>query len=541
MFSLSHRLAATLVILSSLALFASNAKGGERILVGGDLNNGNFNAPASENNIPFWMVPGWENIGTGDQNSVALRIDESYDGTHNAVIAGQAARTHGLDTGHTIQTGDIYSLSYVWRDSFQWVEEEDQIVVRLFTTSDDTITGERSHLVSMSSGISSLSRAYEYVNQPKVYMASTADAGKRLFVALDTFTATPNTTGFARMDNFKLSVEPYGVHLQKTETDEGPAWSVQWPAVPDRHYTLLRSTDLENWSPVRSHIPAEDRTVLGHATTMTENEDRAFYKVRREVNSGLVDPETPADAQPFLVTPTGDNWVLDFSDEFNGTEVDLTKWQIDDSPRSRDPRWSRGIHQWFWRPRNVSVADGHLILDVEKTNSNTMATGAISSRPGKYETTFGFFEVRVKIADTTKDTHTAFWLQGKNMGVVTGSGNNGAEVDVFESAWFGDFTKAVVHIDGYGADRRARTRQYDTPGLHDGFNVFGLHWTPNEMRIYYNGVHKVTYTGRWLPLVPEWLWLSNGASFGDIGTFQDEPIGWLTSSKWDYVRVWKSR
>lgn len=31
------------------------------------------------------------------------------------------------------------------------------------------------------------------------------------------------------------------------------------------------------------------------------------------------------------------------------------------------------------------------------------------------------------------------------------------------------------------------------------------------------------------------------ASIGDIGTFSEEPLGWLTSAKFDYVRAWKSR
>ena len=523
---------------SILAVFmlASSVAVADRLLVGGDLNNGNFNAGESDGNASFANTPGWVNIGTGDQAAVATRVDETYDGTRNAVLAQSPGRVHGLDTGHTIQAGDIYSLSYVWKDSYLWDSDRDQVVVRPFTTSDDTITGTRNLLVSMSSGVSTQEDTYEPVEQRNVYMAQPQDVGRRLFVAVDTY---PGEGGFARMDDFRLSVISYGTRIVRSAADEAD-WDLSWTAIPDRHYTLLHSTDLQQWEPVRKHVPAMEHTTLGESILADET-GLGFFKVRQEPDSGMIDPDTPADAQPFLDEPTGDDWVLDFSDEFNGTEVDTRKWWIEDSPRSRAARPDRGINRWFWRPQNVSVSGGHLVLDVTKVDDETMYCGSISSRFGLYETTYGYLEARVKIGDTTKDTHTAFWLQGKNMGVITGNANNGAEVDIFESAWFGNFTKSVVHIDGYGQYKQARTVQYSTPGLHDGFNVFGLHWTPNEMRIFYNGEHKVTYTGKWVPQVPEWLWLSNGASFGDIGTFQDEPRGWLTSAKFDYVRVWKSR
>lgn len=258
-------------------------------------------------------------------------------------------------------------------------------------------------------------------------------------------------------------------------------------------------------------------------------------------NSGsFVDPETPAGVQP----DSGQRgWVLVFSDEFNGTTLDTSKWHIDVSSRSRAARWDRGIHDWWWVEENVWLdGEGNLVLDVSKYDSNTMHCGSISS-DGIFEPLYGYMEARIQVADTTKDTHTAFWLQGPNMrnsDPADGTAHDGAEVDIFESAWFGDYTKSVVHIDGYDAEHRANTQQYDTPGLHSGYHTFGMEWTAEYLKIYYNGEHKVTYTGIWVPRVAEWLWLSVGASFGDIGTFTSEPVGWLTSAKVDYVRYWQN-
>ena len=251
----------------------------------------------------------------------------------------------------------------------------------------------------------------------------------------------------------------------------------------------------------------------------------------------VVDPETPGSTQP---ASGGVGWELVWTDEFNGTYLDMSKWQKLVSTKSRAARPAQGIGDWWWKSENAFVdGDGNLILEVIKHDHNTMYCGSVNTN-NLYEPTYGYFEARVEVADTSKGTHTAFWFQGDNMSNVDGTGNDGAEIDVFESAWFGDYTKSVVHIDGYGRDHQANTKQWSAPGIHTGYHTYGFEWTHDYMRIYYDGVLKTQYTGsQWIPRVSEYIWLSDGASFGDVGTFASEPIGWLTDAKVDYVRVWQ--
>lgn len=254
-----------------------------------------------------------------------------------------------------------------------------------------------------------------------------------------------------------------------------------------------------------------------------------------------VDVDTPEDALPENLN-TGSNWTLDFSDEFNGTSLDLSKWTAQKSTRSRTPRPSLGIADWWWKDENVSLNSGNLELKVEKHDANTMYCGSINSR-NKYESTYGYIEARIKIADVTKGTHTALWMQGNNMGNIDGTGMDGAEIDVFESAWLGDFTKSVVHIDGYDAKHQSNTKRFNTPGIHSGYHIWGLHWTPDFMKVYYDGKLMITYAAPlWIPQVKEYLWLSNGASFGfpaGSNNFINQPTGFLTNAYVDYIRVWK--
>jgi hypothetical protein len=135
---------------------------------------------------------------------------------------------------------------------------------------------------------------------------------------------------------------------------------------------------------------------------------------------------------------------------------------------------------------------------------------------------------------------------------VDNSATDGAEVDIFESAWNTNTTKAVVHFDGYGAFKKNHTIGYNTPNIHTGYHVFGLYWTSSSMDIYYDGVKVVsTSSGKpfpftvdpngypLVPQVPEWLWLSVGASFAD-GDFQSQAVGTLSDALVDYVRVYKA-
>lgn len=257
------------------------------------------------------------------------------------------------------------------------------------------------------------------------------------------------------------------------------------------------------------------------------------------VNAQFIDADTPPNALPFN-SQINSNWILHFSDEFNQDSLNLNRWSKLESPSSRAPRPDLGIDDWWWKAENVSLDSGYLVLDVVKEDANTMYCGAINSN-NKFETTYGYFEVRIKIAETAKGAHTAFWFQGDGMSQIDGTGNDGAEIDVFESAWLGDYTKSVIHIDGYGASHQADTRQYNTPGIHNNFHIWGVSWTTDSIKIYYDNNLKVVYANTmWIPQNNEYIYLSDGASFGLSGNyFISQPIGYLTSAYVDYIRVWK--
>lgn len=260
--------------------------------------------------------------------------------------------------------------------------------------------------------------------------------------------------------------------------------------------------------------------------------------------SPMIDPTTEPGVMPYqpFGNILGNDWELVFSDEFNGEEIDLKKWNIDESTKSRGPRQRLGINSWFWKPENVYQKDGDLVLEVHKAGTDVMTNGSINSS-NKFMTKFGYMECRVKIGDANKLTHTAFWLQGPNMGNVNETGADGAEIDIFESCHTYEQVQVNIHYDGYADAHRSQGWRYSTPGIHSDYQVWGLLWTDKYLKIYYNGILKHTFTDpKLIPLTHEFLWLSNGASFGeelpDDG-FKAFELGKLTETRFDYVRVWR--
>ncbi len=511
----------------------------QTVLVGGEILNGNFNNPAGSGNATFAAEPYWINIGTGNNSAVFLKDDEYFDGTRNAILAESAARIAGLDTGYIIQESDVFGLSYWWRDSFQWNDAADRIKVRLFVTDTDTITGMQSDLVILLSGVSTSDATYEFVEGKSVYAADAAVAGKTLFVALDTQSGDNIANGFARIDNFSLTVstERRAVIAPNAASN---TLHLGWTSLPGNYYSIEQGTNLVDWIAIETNLLAGSNQLA--QTLPMDSGPYSFFRITPEPPASFVDPATPRSAQPALAIPTGDTWVLDFSDEFNSFNSE--KWVKSVSTSTRSPRPDQGINDWWWKANHVAISNGTLALKISKKDSNTMWCGSIESR-NLYETTYGFMEARINCSPIEKGAHTAFWMQGHNQNNVDGSGADGCEVDIFESAYGNGGINAqdnecqsVLHWDGYGASKQQSTKSWNAEDVYTGYHTFALHWTPTYLDFYYDGLKQWTYTGVGIPQVAEWLWLSVGASFGD-GNFQTET--YPSYSFVDYVRVWKSK
>jgi len=169
-------------------------------LVGGDLRNGNFNAGGDGSVQTYAETPSWENIGTGTLSENFTNTSLSANGSRNAIIAESNARAAGLDTGHTLSTGEIFRVTFQWRDASNWNDSSDLVAITLFTTSNDRINGPRNNIQRLVSRTSVNNSAYQNENflfNPII----ASEKGRRLFIEVN---AAQTGNGFARLDDFKL-------------------------------------------------------------------------------------------------------------------------------------------------------------------------------------------------------------------------------------------------------------------------------------------------------------------------------------------------
>lgn len=213
-------------------------------------------------------------------------------------------------------------------------------------------------------------------------------------------------------------------------------------------------------------------------------------------------------------TPRGEKldyseWELAWSDEFDGAELDLTVWRsAGDGPR-------RG---GYWDIGESFVEDGNLILRTEYLEDGRFGagwySGAIETRELK-QFKYGYFECRC-ISPVGEGLWAAFWMFSHGVGTIDGTGRDGAEIDVFESPYYGftnplkrNATSSTIHFDGYEEAHKGITLgSYKVPNPYTQYNTFGVEWNEDECIFYINGVETDRITGDAVPQVEEWLMLS---------------------------------
>lgn len=201
-----------LLLFLSLVLFPAFSHNAlaDFVLVGGAINNGDFNADTSTiDQRKFSETPNWENLGTSSDPTFT-RTNKHFDGSRNAQLddaANNIAAVAATGSGGTyvMGLGDSYSVSYQWLDAFNWNDAADQVGVTLFSTDNNLISGNRTVLANSLSGFSTTNNTYEAVDQSAIYTAVAADVGKTLFVSFDGIDGGGSETGFARLDDFTFS------------------------------------------------------------------------------------------------------------------------------------------------------------------------------------------------------------------------------------------------------------------------------------------------------------------------------------------------
>lgn len=223
------------------------------------------------------------------------------------------------------------------------------------------------------------------------------------------------------------------------------------------------------------------------------------------------------------------DYSLFWSDEFEGSSLDLTKWNY---------RADGAVRNLGTVSRNNSALNGsgQLAIKVTKAADGKYYIGQVGTQ-GLFETTYGYFECRAKM-NTSLGPHVAFWLQSPGYGGLTNPAVDGTEIDIFEFHRKNPVTVFHnLHWNGYGDQHQTLGRTYNYPAVQTGYHTFGLEWTDQEYIFYVDGV-ETWRTPAALSKRSEFIILSAELTGwgGDpaLGTFPDAVY-------FDYVRVYKKK
>ncbi|MBQ5315978.1 MAG: glycoside hydrolase family 16 protein [Oscillospiraceae bacterium] len=174
----------------------------------------------------------------------------------------------------------------------------------------------------------------------------------------------------------------------------------------------------------------------------------------------------------------GQAYHMTFDDEFDGNELDPSKWE-------RCPQQHRQDMDNYWDDSMSYVDGGCLIIAIDKTGERYISGGVRTK--GRFEQAYGYYEICCSV-NTIPGYWTAFWLHNDSVANESGGGRNGTEIDIYESPYCEQKQiQHTLHWDGYGAAHRSEGKTVDADVYDGKFHTFGLLWTEEEYVFYIDG------------------------------------------------------
>ncbi|WP_280770704.1 glycoside hydrolase family 16 protein [Salipaludibacillus daqingensis] len=268
------------------------------------------------------------------------------------------------------------------------------------------------------------------------------------------------------------------------------------------------------------------------------------------------DPSDPGDGdEPTDPTDSEHDWQLTWSDEFEGTELDTSKWKIDIGNGFYDgDEWIDGWgnnEKQSYQEDNVRVEDGRLILEArEETVSDEQ--GEYDYTSGKvltdelFSQAYGRFEASMKLPEG-QGYWPAFWMMPQDD--IYGGWAASGEIDIMENRGSEtDKVGAAIHYGDVWPFNTYSAAEYDFPEGQSTteFNEYSIEWEPGEIRWYVNDELYSTKT-EWgtangeypAPFDQEFYLILNLAVGGWYGGDPDGTTEFPGQVEVDYVRVYE--
>jgi beta-glucanase (GH16 family) len=220
-------------------------------------------------------------------------------------------------------------------------------------------------------------------------------------------------------------------------------------------------------------------------------------------------------------TPT--NRALTFDDEFNGTELDLSRWTPHD-PEGR----ARDRQLQSYSAEAISVGNGQLHI-VARRAANGYVSGIVSTF-GIFAQAYGRFEIRLR-APAGQGLRPGFLLLPVPLAPLP-------EIAVFETT--GNAPSKVFFANRWGTEQTERSfgDSFTGPDLSGGFHTVSIEWERDRIAWFIDG--KKTFESiDGIPRQPMYM-LIDLAVGGRLARAPDASTALPASFDIDYVRVYRA-
>jgi beta-glucanase (GH16 family) len=248
---------------------------------------------------------------------------------------------------------------------------------------------------------------------------------------------------------------------------------------------------------------------------------------------------------PGLESDSGAEWTCTFADDFAGSTLDPSKWQV---AKTSEIGFTQSAGECYVDdPAHVKVADGLLTLTATKLAA-PVPCGPLRSRylsgmvfsKDRFAQAYGRFAVRARLP-RGGGFQPALWMYPQDLAY----GDRSGEIDIAESFGAPDTVSPHIHAhDATGTDHPQGANCH-VAGASVSFHTYTVEWEPQLIRFLYDGVPCTTIRG-WstgAPLAPPqpfdqpfFMLLQLGLGYGANAPSPATPFPGRLQI--DYVRAW---
>ena len=208
--------------------------------------------------------------------------------------------------------------------------------------------------------------------------------------------------------------------------------------------------------------------------------------------------------------PEGYEWEYIWGDEFDGYELDKTKWDFrTHMMHVEHPGWVKEEGISFDGNSNIiftviekdgkicstQLQTGYNFMDApieQPDNQPTFKQGNPFVWPigkikePKFMHKYGYYECRCKLQKKS-GWWSAFWMQSPIQGSTLDPSFSGIEHDIMESFEPGKVSEHMLHFNGCGADYKGVSNGVGAELSLDEYHYFGMLWTEEGYKFYIDG------------------------------------------------------